>query len=217
MVETLDIRSDGALHANDWAVKYGVSRRTVTRYVQEGKIEAFRRKGRTYIVDRKPIETSIQPEQAERMAQQDIQSGQPGQLERPSEDFLLRMGQLSLQAKTGRKWQALAIGFIVVAFIGVTVSTWIYASLQATEASLVSAQETAATLTENLRAAGNNIETLQEGLIRAQATATAAQTVSQSLKETLEAERQRYGELQLQVSGMTQLLLSTPEEIIEID
>jgi len=200
MPDIMDIPGQTTLHANEYAAKHGISRRTVTRYIQEGRIQAIRRKGRTFVVDQAPSETPIEPDTAARVSKPDTQ---PGQLARPTEDYLIKLGQLSIQAKTGHRWKILAIILILGAFVAAPVAAWLYFTWQDTADDLAISQQATADITADLSDATATIKQLQADVLTLTADAAAAKTIKQSLEEALATEQNRTTELQTQITELS--------------
>lgn len=223
MPDIIDIPGQPTLTADDYAGKYGISRRTVSRYIKQGKLEAVRRTGRTYVIDQKPAETPIKTEPAKRL---DNLASKPGQLAKKPDDYLFKLGQLSVQAKAGHRWQSLSIVLIVAAFIAVPAAVWMYSTWQDTADALAVSQETTTTVTADLDAATTTIEQLRADLFRAMTTttqltadATAAKTINQSLRETLAdtrqqltAERKRTDDLEVLLSDLSRVITESSSE-----
>jgi len=205
MKDLIDIPGRPELTANDYAEKYNISRRTVSRYIKQGKIDAVRRKGRTFIIDLEPKETPIEPEPADKLNNQDTESGQ---LAITSESYF-RLGELTVKAKAGQRWKMLSCILLVLVFIATPAVVWLYLSWQDTAADLVSSQAATNAITADLDNTTNTIDQLEKEMAQAKTTAaeltatiTAGDTIRQNqqqtiqeLRDQLEKERSRINEL----------------------
>ncbi len=195
MQDILDISEQSTLSANEYAEKYNISRRTVSRYIKQGKLEAVRRTGRTYVVDQKPLETPIKPEPVKQL---DNADNWPEQLIRQPDNDAPEPSQLSMQAKTYHRWQSLSIALTVAASITTLATVWMYTTWQNTADALSTSQDTTTALTADLAAATKTITQLQANLFKTMTSATeltadaaAAKTINQSLQETLADTKQQ--------------------------
>jgi hypothetical protein len=198
MQDIIDIPGKATLSANDYAAKYGISRRTVSRYIKQGKLEAPRLSGRTYIIDLEPADRPIRAESAKRP---DAQGAGSGQIVRQPDDNLFKLSQLSAKSKAGHRWHYLAIVLILAAVIATPTSVWIYSSSKNTADALAISLETATTISADLVTATTNIKQLQDDLFESVANAneraaeaameSSYKAVNQSLQEALANTRQK--------------------------
>jgi hypothetical protein len=216
MPDIIDIPGQATLPANDYAEKYGISRRTVNRYIQAGKIEAVRRTGRTYIIDQSPTKTPIESEPVRRLDNQDAESSQI--IKRP-DDYPLKLDQLSAQVKSGYRWRHLAIGLIITVCIAAPALVWLYLIWQDTADALTISQDTTTKITADMANATTTIKQLRDDLLKSLATANALaaeaataksyKEVNKSLQENLDAERKRSEYFSATVSKLSLRLSQT--------
>jgi len=167
MQDIIDISGQPQLSATEYAEKHGVSRRTVSRYIQQGKLESVRRKGRTYVTDLEPTETPIRTESAKKLDNQDTQLGQ---LTRTPDDYMFKLGQLTVQAKSGHRWKSLSIVLVVLVFIAAPAITLLYITWQNTAAKLSTSQAAATAITADLATATTINDKMQKDLFQAKTT-----------------------------------------------
>ena len=223
MQDVIDIPGQPTLTAHEYAEKYNISRRTVTRYIKQGKLEAVRRKGRTHVIDLEPSETPIETEHAKKLDSLDSESGQ---LVRQPDDYVFKLGQLSVQAKAGHRWQFLSIVLVVLLFLATPAAVWLYLTWQDTAGELAISQETTATITADLDTATATIGQLQTDLVNTRTTAAelkadvnATKTINQNLQGTLadtrqqlDAERKRTNDLQAKMADLSMLFSQSTAE-----
>jgi hypothetical protein len=198
MQDIIDIAGKTTLSADDYAAKHGISRRTVSRHIKQGKLEALKRSGRTYIVDLEPADTAIRTESAGRL---DTQDADTGQAVRQADDDLLKLQQLLAKANAGHPWRHLAIVFILAASVAAPAGVWIYSSWKSSAEALVSRLESTTTISADLATATTTIKQLQDDLSQAMANAneraldaaleSSYRAVNQSLREALATTRQK--------------------------
>ncbi len=115
---------DPLIPANEYALKYGITRRTVDRYVRSGKVEKVRQGGRTLIVDKPPEKPETQSESSETVPSDLIVA--------PVRTDWLRLGYLEAQAKSRTAWQVLAIILlvlnIIILIVGTGAAVWFWQS-----------------------------------------------------------------------------------------
>ncbi len=119
-VETLTAETTGQdiLPIEEYAANQGVSRRTVNRYAEQGRIETIRRNGRTFVIDRTPSEIPKETEHAKRVSRLDTESGH---LAKTPDNYLFRLGELTALARTRQRWQVLAIVLLVMLVVALVV------------------------------------------------------------------------------------------------
>ena len=106
------------LPIDEYATRHGISRRTVNRYVQKGRLESTKQRGRTMIID-KPLKPSAQ----------DIRHVKPNmdsQMVPFSPTELIRYGFLQAKAKSKTIWQTYAIVVTVLFVALLLVSLWLF-------------------------------------------------------------------------------------------
>ena len=210
MQDIIDRPGQAQLTADEYADKYNISRRTVTRYINQGKLVAIKLKGRTHVTDTAPATTPIEPEPAKRLDNQDRESGQ---LARQPDDYLFRLGQLSVQAKAGHRWQLLAIVLFVLVFITAPAVVWLYMTWQDTAGELVITQAATTATTANLDDATATIDQLQAELVQAKTTAaelaatiTAGDTIRQNQLQTIQDLREKLADERKRTDDQAELL-----------
>jgi len=226
MQDIIDIAGKTTLRANDYAAKHGISRRTVSRHIKQGKLEALKRSGRTYIVDLEPVDTPIRTESARRLDTQDAESGQ---IVRQADDDLRELAPAPAKASAGYRWKYLAIVLVVAASVAVPASVWMYSSWKNSAEALASSLERTTTISAELVTATATIKQLQDGLSQAMANAneraveaaleSSYRAVNQSLREALATarqkladERRRTANLEATLNNLTDLYRRTADE-----
>ncbi len=120
------IESETVLHGepelllpiDEYAARHDVSRRTVNRYVQSGRLDSTKRHGRTMIID-KPLKP---PSQDTRHVKPNIDS----QLVPLSQTDWIRFGFLQARAKSRTLWQIYAITLTVLFVALLLASLWLF-------------------------------------------------------------------------------------------
>ncbi|MBW8041984.1 MAG: hypothetical protein FVQ85_18570 [Planctomycetes bacterium] len=123
-VETIE--SETILHAepellvpiSEYASREGLSRRTVDRYAQTGRLEKVRQHGQTYILD-KPLKPQVQ------------QTGQvrnvpDSQIVPLAQTDWMRLGYLQARSKSKAIWQTYAIALTVLFVALLLASLWLF-------------------------------------------------------------------------------------------
>ena len=110
------------LPIDEYATRHGISRRTVNRYVQSGRLESTKQRGRTMIID-KPLKPKSEDT---RHVKPNIDS----QIVPFSPTELIRYGMLQYRSKSKTIWQvyAIAVTFLLVAAL--LASLWLFAQLR---------------------------------------------------------------------------------------
>ncbi len=127
-VET--IQSETVLHGepellfpiDEYAERHGVSRRTVDRYVQTGRLESKKQRGRTMILD-KPLKS---PSQDMRQGQSDTDF----QIVPLAQADWIHFGYLKSRSKSKTIWQTYAIVVTILLFALTLVSVCLFMQLR---------------------------------------------------------------------------------------
>lgn len=106
------------LPIDEYASRHGVSRRTVNRYVQSGRLDATKRRGRTMIID-KPLKPQSQDT---RHVKPNIDS----QIVPFSQADLIRYGMLQARSKSKTIWQIYAIVVTILCVALMLASLWVF-------------------------------------------------------------------------------------------
>jgi hypothetical protein len=178
MQAILGIPEQSTLTASDYAEKHNISRRTVSRHIKQGKLEAIKRGGRTYVIDQGIQEAGVTLEPVKQMDSLDtepmgrtcsIDQETPDTLIEPeqaeqiddadteaeqltwqAEDYAPKLGQRFMQAMASHGWQFLSIALIVAAVIMTPVIVRTHAARQNAEDALTASQDTTAKISADL-------------------------------------------------------------------
>lgn len=106
------------LPIEEYATRHGISRRTVNRYVQSGRLESTKQRGRTMIID-KPLKPKSQDT---RQVQPNIDS----QIVPFAQADWIRYGFLQARSKSKTLWQTYAIALTVLFVALLLASLWLF-------------------------------------------------------------------------------------------
>jgi len=120
------IQSETVLHgepellipADEYASRHGISRRTVNRYIQSGRVDSTKQRGRTMIID-KPL----------RPKSPDVLSVKPNidsQIVRFVQADWIRFGFLQARSKSKTIWQAYAIALTFLLVSLMLLCLWLF-------------------------------------------------------------------------------------------
>ena len=106
------------LPIDEYATRHGISRRTVNRYVQKGRLESTKQRGRTMIID-KPLKPSARDTRH-------VKPNTDSQMVPFSPTELIRYGFLQAKAKSKTIWQTYAIVVTVLFVALLLLSLWLF-------------------------------------------------------------------------------------------
>lgn len=106
------------LPIDEYASRHGVSRRTVNRYVQSGRLDSTKQRGRTMIID-KPLKPQSQDT---RHVKPNIDS----QIVQFAQADWIRYGSLLARSKSKTIWQTYAITLTVLFVSLLLASLWLF-------------------------------------------------------------------------------------------
>lgn len=120
------IESETVLHGepelllpiDEYAKRQGVSRRTVNRYVQSGRLESTKQRGRTMIID-KPLKPQSQDTRH-------VKPNTDSQIVQFAQADWIRYGSLLTKSKSKTIWQTYAIVVTVLFVSLLLVSLWLF-------------------------------------------------------------------------------------------
>ncbi len=148
---------DPLIPADDYAMKYDITRRTVDRYARSGKVERLRQGGKTLIVDKPPIKAETQSVLSETV-QSDL-------VVAPVRNDWIAFGAAQAYAKSRHKWQS---AFFVAAFllfvallIGSGGGVWFWQSIVISQSQVIASENKLSVLTSNLTEAKTLIDAIQ--------------------------------------------------------
>ena len=107
---------------DEYASRHGISRRTVNRYVEKGRLESTKQRGRTMIID-KPLKPKAQDTQH-------VTPNTDSQMVPFSPNDLIRFGILQYRSKSKAIWQTYAIIVTVLFVAALMASLWLYMQWQ---------------------------------------------------------------------------------------
>ncbi|MCJ7805721.1 hypothetical protein MUP46_03715 [Patescibacteria group bacterium] len=116
------IEPDMLIPIDEYAVRHSVSRRTLDRYVQTGRLETEKRHGRTYVIDRPPKSHPFETRQA--------RNGSDSQLALFDRTQWIQLGYLKARARSKTVWQVYAIVLTVLCVALLLSSLWLYLQWQ---------------------------------------------------------------------------------------
>ena len=120
------IESETVLHGepelllpiDEYALRHGVSRRTVNRYVKSGRLDSTKSHGRTMILD-KPLKPPVQDTR-------NVQANIDSQLVPFAQADWIRFGMLQARSKSKAIWQAYAIVLTALFVALLLASLWLF-------------------------------------------------------------------------------------------
>ena len=106
------------LPIDEYATRHGVSRRTVNRYVQSGRLESTKQRGRTMIID-KPLKPQSQDKRH-------VKPNTDSQIVQFAQADWIRYGFLQSRSKSKTIWQTYAIVVTILCVALMLASLWLF-------------------------------------------------------------------------------------------
>ena len=139
--------------AAEYAVKYGITRRTVDRYARSGKVERLRQGGRTLIVDKAPVKPETQSDSSG-TAPVDL-------IVAPVRNDWIAFGAASAFAESRHHWQTaffVAVSLlIIILIVGSGAGVWFWQGGIGLQSSITDSQNQVSSLQGQLQRATQSI------------------------------------------------------------